>query len=92
MSFISKFARAYLVFSSLNALAQISQPLPIGSPLNCVTLPNHEAIQECQILQKAQGEELRKQMKSLPRLNSSEAKSPMNCFKRELTGEQVCAN
>jgi hypothetical protein len=60
-------------------------------------LPNHAAIQECQTLQKAQGEEWAKQMKYQypsppPRLNSPEIKPPMNCFKRESTGEQVCAN
>jgi hypothetical protein len=27
-----------------------------------------------------------------PRLNGIEPKPPMNCFKRESTGEQVCAN
>ena len=96
MRFVSKFICAWLVFSSMNALAQTSYPFPIGSPQGCVNLPNHGAIQECQIRQKIEYEDWQKQMKSRnespPRLDGAEPKPSMNCFKRESTGERVCAN
>jgi hypothetical protein len=97
MRFIVKFVCLWVVCSSLAVWAQPSQPFPIGSPQSCVNLPNHAAIQECQEQQKAQGREWQQQMKDRyapipPRLNSVEIKSTMNCFKRESTGEQVCAN
>jgi hypothetical protein len=55
------------------------------------------AIQDCQVQQKAQGLEWERQLKEryaplTIRLNSLEAKSFMNCFKRKSTGEQICAN
>jgi hypothetical protein len=97
MRFIFKFVLLGAVFFSLTVLAQPLQPYLIGSPLNCIKLPNHEAIQECQAQEKAQGQAWEKQMKEHvapppPRLNGVEKKPPMNCFKRESTGEQVCAN
>jgi hypothetical protein len=97
MRVIFKFVCAGLVYSSSAVWAQPSQPFPIGSPQSCVNLPNHAAIQECQEQQKAQGREWQQQIKDRyapmpPRLNGVEIKSPMNCFKRESTGEQVCAN
>ena len=93
MRFISTVVHVWLVFFSLNALAQPAQPFPIGSPHHCVNLPNHVAIQECQSKQKAQGAEWANQDKTpLPRFNGPETRPPMNCFKRESTAEQVCAN
>jgi hypothetical protein len=97
MRFIFNFVSGGLVLFPLTIWAQPLQPYPIGSPMNCVTLPNHVAIQDCQVQQKAQGQEWEKQMKERyaplpPRLNSVETKPLMNCYKRESTGEQVCAN
>ena len=75
-----------------------AQPYPlIGSRENCVNLSTHAAIQECQARQKAEYKDWEKQSNdryqtpSL-RLNGEISKSPMNCFKREATGEQFCAN
>jgi hypothetical protein len=97
MRFTFKFVYAWYVCSSLVAWAQPSQSFPIGSPQNCLRLPNHVAIQDCQVQQKAQGLEWERQLKEryappTTRLNSLEAKSFMNCFKRKSTGEQICAN
>jgi hypothetical protein len=62
-----------------------------------VTLSTHAAIQECQARQKAEYKDWEKQINDRyapppPRLNGEVPKQPMNCFKREATGEQVCAN
>jgi hypothetical protein len=96
MRFIFKFICVCFVFLSLNASAQTSYPFPIGSPQSCVNLPNHGAIQDCQIRQKAEYKDWQKQMKnrseSPSRSDGANPKLPMNCFKRESTGEQVCAN
>jgi hypothetical protein len=97
MRFTFKFACAWIVCSSLLAWAQPLQPFPIGAPQSCVNLPDHASAQDCQSRQQAQGREWEKQMKERyaplqPRLNGLEVKTPLNCFKRESTGEQVCAN
>ena len=77
-------------------LAQSEESFLIGSR-RCVLLPNHAAVQECQALERAEVREWSQQMEKRyvpppPRFNESENKSPMNCFKRDATGEQVCAN
>jgi len=63
---------------------------------NCKSLPNHAATQECQKQQKMEYTDWQSQMKdrydSPLRLDGADPKLPMNCFKRESTGEQVCAN
>jgi hypothetical protein len=63
----------------------------------CIHLPNHAAIQDCQKQQKAEYTDWEKQTKDRypsppPRLNGADDKLPMNCFKRESTGEKICAN
>ena len=79
-------------------LTVTAQPYPLtGSPENCVTLSTHAAIQACQARQKAEYKDWEKQIIDRyapppPRLNGEVLKLPMNCFKREATGEQVCAN
>jgi hypothetical protein len=69
----------------------------IGRREPCINLPNHAAIQECQQQQKTEHTDWEKQMKERypsppPRLNGPDDKLPMNCFKRESTGEKICAN
>jgi hypothetical protein len=64
---------------------------------NCKNLPNHAMTQECQAHQRAEYKDWEKQMNEryapMPSgLNGVTTKPPMNCFKRESTGEQVCAN
>jgi hypothetical protein len=76
--------------------AQGLQAFPLESR-RCDTLSTHEAVQECQKRGKVEGQEWGKQMKERyapapPRLNSAEEKLPLNCFKRESTGEKICAN
>ncbi|CAN1502575.1 hypothetical protein [Limnohabitans sp. B9-3] len=99
MRFTVKFVCAGVVLFPLAVWAQPLQPFPIGSPQSCVNLPNHAAIQDCQTKQKAQGQEWEKEMKDRyrypsppPKLNGADDKLPMNCFKRESTGEKICAN
>jgi len=60
-------------------------------------LSDHAAVQECQKRGQAEGREWAKQMKDRYthpplQLNGAETKPLMNCFKRESTGEQLCAN
>jgi hypothetical protein len=68
----------------------------IGRRESCIHLPNHAAIQECQKQQKAEYTDWQRQMKNRdelpPRLDGTEPKPPLTCYKRESTGEQVCAN
>jgi hypothetical protein len=76
--------------------AQMPQAFPLESK-RCDSLLDHAAIQECLKRGQAQGQEWEKQIKeryfpAAPKLNDSENKPPLNCFKRESTGEQVCAN
>jgi hypothetical protein len=96
MRFIFKFACAVIVCLPLIGFAQGIQAFPIESR-RCNSLSDHAAVQECQKRGQAEGREWEKQMKeryapTSPRLNNAEIKPPMNCFKRESTGEQVCAN
>ena len=77
-------------------LAQSEESFLIGSR-RCVLLPTHAAVQECQTRERAEVREWSQQMEKRyvtppPRLNGIETKAPMNCFKRDATGEQVCAN
>lgn len=85
------------VCSWFSAWAQPSQPFPIGSPQVCVNLPDHAAVQACQMHQQAQGQEWaqhrqERNASDTPRLSDTEIKPTLNCFKREFTGELVCAN
>ena len=69
----------------------------IRSREDCKAQLTHAAIQECQARQKAEYKDWEKQIIDRyapppPRLNGEVPKQPMNCFKREATGEQVCAN
>ncbi len=87
---------AVAVYLPLMASAQGLQAFPLESR-RCETLSTHEAVQDCQKRGKAEGQEWDRQMKERyapppPRLNSAEAKLPLNCFKRESTGEKICAN
>jgi hypothetical protein len=96
MRFTSKFVCAVIVCFPLIGFAQGVQAFPIESR-RCNSLPDHAAVQECQKRGQAEWREWEKQMKDRylpmpPRLNGVDTKLPMNCFKREPTGEQVCAN
>jgi hypothetical protein len=81
-------------------LAVGAQPYPlelIRHREDCKSLPTHAAVQECQAHQRAEYKDWQKQSndryETPPlRLNGEASKPPMNCFKREATGEQVCAN
>ena len=91
-----KFVCAVMLCGLFIGLAQSEESFLIGSR-RCVLLPNHAAVQECQALERAEVREWGQQMQKRyvpppPRFNEIENKSPMNCFKRASTGEQVCAN
>jgi hypothetical protein len=96
MRFTFKSFCVVAVFSPMIGLAQGTQTFPLESR-RCDALPDHAAVQECQQRGKVAAREWEKQMKEryAPgsfRLNRAETKPPINCFKRESTGEQVCAN
>jgi hypothetical protein len=96
MRFKFKFVCIAAVSLPLMASSQGVQSFPLELR-RCETLSTHEAVQECQKRGKAEGQEWERQMKERdapppPRLNSAENKLPINCFKRESTGEKICAN
>lgn len=81
----------------LLGLSQALQAFPIESN-NCLyALPDQTAVQECLRRKKEQEKEWEKQMKerdfpAVPQLKDEKIKQPLNCFYRQSTGEQVCAN
>jgi hypothetical protein len=96
MRFIFKVLSAAALCSPIMGFAQGVRAFPLESR-RCDSLPDHQSVQECQKLGQAQSKEWQKQMEEryAPgsfRLNRAETKPPINCFKRESTGEQVCAN
>ena len=100
MRFISKFLFSIIYCLPLIGHAQVEQAFPLESR-GCRYLTDHAAIQECQKrgqLEKREWEKLMKEraapppLSTPPRLDSAEIKPPLNCFKRESTGELVCAN
>jgi hypothetical protein len=96
MHFISKSICIVAICSPLAALTQGIQAFPLESR-RCDSLTDHAAVQECQQRGKAESREWQKKIQERnasmpPRLNGVESKLPINCFKRETTGEQVCAN
>ncbi len=92
------FKLALILMFSLHQVgyAQMSQAFPLESK-RCDSLLDHAAIQECMKRGQAQGQEWEKQIKeryfpTAPKLNDTENRPRLNCFKRGSTGEQVCAN
>ncbi|PUE27696.1 hypothetical protein B9Z39_08055 [Limnohabitans sp. JirII-29] len=80
----------------LSGWPQAFQSFPLHT-IACDKLPEHAAVQECLKRDKAEYEEWVKQMKSrypaaVFQPHDAERKPPSNCFKREATGEQICAN
>jgi hypothetical protein len=95
MRVIYKSVCAFAVFFPLIGLAQGTQAFPLESR-RCDSLTDHAAVQECQERGQAEAREWAKQMKERyapPPSHLNEMEKPaLNCFKRESTGEQVCAN
>ena len=96
MRFIFKLMCIIAACCPAAGLTQGIQAFPLESR-RCDSLTDHAAVQECQQRGKAESREWQKQMNeryapAQPRLKGVETKPPMNCFKRESTGEQVCAN
>ncbi|WP_310644878.1 hypothetical protein [Limnohabitans sp.] len=96
MRYVFKFALILMLQGPQLGHTQMSQAFPLESK-RCDSLLDHAAIQECIKRGQAQGQEWDKQIKeryfpAAPKLNGQENKTLLNCFKRESTGEQVCAN
>ena len=93
---VFKLALVLMVSAQHLGHAQMSQAFPLESK-RCDSLLDHAAVQECIKRGQAQGQEWEKQIKeryfpAAPKLNGPENRAPLNCFKRESTSEQVCAN
>jgi hypothetical protein len=91
-----KFVCIIAACGPLTGWTQAFQAFPLESR-TCDKLPEHAAVQECLKRGKAEYDEWTQQMKSrdpsaVLQPNDAEKKPPINCFKREATGEQVCAN
>lgn len=96
MRYVFKLALILMLQGLQLGHAQMSQAFPLESR-RCNSLLDHIAIQECIKHGQVEGQEWEKQIKeryfpAAPKFNGEENKAPSNCFKRESTGEQVCAN